>query len=105
MASYSKLIEVLAHWVLSLRQFASKYCQYREYRDFFVKQLSIYVRDIDQYIRDIDQYIGVGYSPRPTRGAVGTEFRVLLPSRGVTDLTEGRNSEIRTTHSDIYRSI
>ena len=34
----------------------------------------------------------VGYSPRRTRSAGGTNVRVLLPSRGVKDLTEGRNS-------------
>ena len=44
--------------------------------------------------------------PEPhARRRGGTDVRVLMPSRREKVLTEGRNSEIRTTNSDIYRSI
>ena len=45
-ASYSKLLEVLAHWLLSLRQFASKYCQY-------IANIAIFLSSNFQYMSAI----------------------------------------------------
>ena len=39
------------------------------------------------------QIFEVGYTPRRTRGAGGTDVRVLIPSRRVKVRTDGRNGE------------